>query len=107
MSFGCGRTPQQSFSAEVFVQIGPVNAVASARDFPIVALGGRGGQQAREPNKGHGDNPAVAQGYAPRLVAESDVKDPLIRRYRCRTRCQASRSRIRFESQSIGISRSS
>jgi len=43
----CGRAAEQAFGAEVFVEVGPVEAVASAGNFPVLALGGCGARFAR------------------------------------------------------------
>src|SRR5271165_2616303 len=73
-----GRATQQAFGAEVFVEVGPVKAIASARNLPVLALGGRGVEQARIPGERHSDNSAVAQGYAQRVGSESHVQYSLI-----------------------------
>jgi hypothetical protein len=44
-----GRIAKQSLSTQIFVEIGPVEAIAAASDLPIIALRGRGVQQARIP----------------------------------------------------------
>ena len=46
-SFRCRGAAQQTFSAEVFVEIRPVDTVAAAGNLPVVALRGRGIEQAR------------------------------------------------------------
>jgi hypothetical protein len=39
LALGRWRTAEQAFGAEVFIDIGPVNAVTSARAYPMVSLG--------------------------------------------------------------------
>jgi hypothetical protein len=50
--------------------LGPVDAVASARNLPVLALRGRGIKQARIPNERYGDYSAVAQENAECVVRE-------------------------------------
>ena len=52
---------QEAFGAKVFVEIGPVDAEASARDFPIAALSGSGVEQAWIPHQWHADHAAIPQ----------------------------------------------
>ncbi|HTC49918.1 MAG TPA: hypothetical protein VK722_21525 [Candidatus Aquilonibacter sp.] len=63
--------------------LGPVDAVASARNLPVLALRGRGIKQARIPNERYGDYSAVAQGNPECVVREMHVQHSLICRY-CR-----------------------
>jgi hypothetical protein len=72
------RAAQQAFGAEVFVEAGPVEAVASTGDLPIFALGGSGVEQAGIPHERHADNAAVAQGDAQGVVGELDSQHALV-----------------------------
>jgi len=38
LALGSGAAAEEAFRAEVFVDVGPVNAVATARRFPMVLL---------------------------------------------------------------------
>jgi len=55
------RAPQESLRAWVLVDIRPVNAVAAARDPPVLPLGGRGVEQAWIPSQRDRNGPAVPQ----------------------------------------------
>src|SRR5271170_3437365 len=88
MRFRRGRATKQAFSTQVFVDIGPVDAVAPARNLPVLALGGRSIEQVRVPDERHGDHAAIAQGNAERVVVECDVQHSLI----C-CRCRKTHSR--------------
>jgi len=66
---------------------GPMNSVATAGNFPVLALRGGGVEQARMPDERHGDDAAVAQAHADGVIRELDVQHALIRiamRRRCR-----------------------
>src|SRR4051812_19772236 len=85
VSFRRGRAAEQACSAKVFVDIGPVDAVASSRDFPIVALCGCGIEQARVPGEWHAEDASVAQRHAECIVIEFNIEYPFVSRYRRRT----------------------
>ena len=52
---------EQTLDTEVFVDFGPVNALAVTEQLPVSALGFRCGEQAREPDQGHTDSAAVGK----------------------------------------------
>ena len=45
--------PEQAFSAQVFIDIRPVDAISSATNFPIRPLFGRGSGEAGIPDRRH------------------------------------------------------
>ena len=47
---------EQTLDTEVFVDLGPVNALAVTEQLPVSALGLRRGEQARKPDQGHTDS---------------------------------------------------
>ena len=49
VGFWCRRAAQQAFGAEVFVEVRPVDAVASTGNLPVFALRGCGIEQPRIP----------------------------------------------------------
>src|ERR1700676_727720 len=82
-----GRASQQSFGAQILVDVGPMDSVAAAGNFPVLALRGCGVEQPWIPDERHGDDAAVAQAHADRVIGELDVQHALIRiatRRRCR-----------------------
>src|SRR5580658_220777 len=82
-----GRASQQSFGAQILVDVGPMNSVTAAGNFPVVALRGCGVEQPRIPDKRHGDDASVAQAHADGVLGELDVQHALVRtamRRRCR-----------------------
>ena len=52
---------EQTLDTEVFVDIGPMNALAVTEQLPVSALGLRRGEQARKPDQGHTDSTAVGK----------------------------------------------
>lgn len=117
----CGRASQQSFGAQVLVDIGPMNSVAAASNFPILALRGCGVEQSRIPDERHTDDAAVRAGYADGGVGELDVQHALIRDFhhpillfpatqsKCRSRlssgneCWRQRAAIQMSLVGIGL----
>jgi hypothetical protein len=63
-----GRAAEQTFGAEVFVQIGPVDAIPGAGDSPFLALLFGGVQQLWIPGKRHGDSAPILQGHGQRVA---------------------------------------
>ena len=79
---GSGRSPQQTFGADVFVDVGPMDAIAAAGNLPVAALLGGGMEQPGIPRKRDRDGAAVLQAYAQRVRIKADVCHSLICRYR-------------------------
>lgn len=52
---------EQTFDTEVFVDFGPVNALAVTEELPVSALGPGRGEEARKPDQGHTDSAAVGK----------------------------------------------
>jgi hypothetical protein len=55
-----------------------MNAITATGDLPILALRRSGIERAGIPDKWHGDDAAIAQRHAERILAEFDVQDTLI-----------------------------
>jgi hypothetical protein len=77
------RAAQQSFGAQVFVQVGPVNPISSASNLPIPALRRCGVKQARIPYQRHCDDAPIPQTHAERIGRGLHVQHSLIC-HRCR-----------------------
>jgi hypothetical protein len=84
----CPGSAKQAFRAQVFIDIRPMDAVASACDFPILALSMRSVQKARIPHKRNTDHAPISQRYTQRVVAERNVEHALICRSCRRTHSQ-------------------
>jgi hypothetical protein len=75
-----GRRPaEQAFRAQVLVNLGPMNAEATAGGAPVGALGRGGGEKARIPDKRHGDGTAVQEIDDKGVLGEPDVPDTFTR----------------------------
>src|SRR5208337_2834380 len=76
------RTPEEPLGAEILIDVRPVNAVAAARDAPVLPLGRGGVEQARIPGQRDRDGPPVPQGDAEGILGELHVGDTLVSRQR-------------------------
>src|SRR5437868_603457 len=74
--FRCRSAPQQSFSTQIFIHVGPVDAVTPAGNSPVLPLLRSGIEETRKPSQGHTDDTAVAQGHAEGILRELDVQHP-------------------------------
>src|SRR5208337_1081041 len=89
VSAGGGFTPSRTslLVRAYLVDVGPVNSVAAAGNFPVLALRGCGVEQPRIPDERRGDDATVAQADADGVVGELDVQHAFI--------CTAMRRRCR------------
>ena len=69
-------TTQESLNAEVFIDIRPMDAKASAGQLPVLTLCGRGVQEAGVPGQWHGDGASILQINGQLVVAAADINDP-------------------------------
>src|SRR5438093_6457383 len=71
----CGSATQQSFSAEVLINIRPVNAVPGSTDFPICTLLWRRVQKRWVPCKRDDNRSAIHQINRQRVFSKMNVLD--------------------------------
>ena len=74
----CRSAAQQTFRAQVFVNVGPMDAVAGAGDLPARQLLGRGIGKTRIPRERHGYGAPVHEIDTDRISIDSHVLDTLI-----------------------------
>jgi hypothetical protein len=55
------RSSKEALGAQVFVEVGPVNAISTARNFPVVELLRSGMEEPGVPGERDTDNSAVPQ----------------------------------------------
>jgi hypothetical protein len=73
---GCRSTPQEAFRAQIFVDVRPVNTVATAGHLPALPLLRHGAQQAGIPGKRHRYAAPIHQVYRQALVIHVNPADP-------------------------------
>jgi hypothetical protein len=76
------RTAQQAFGTQVFIEIGPMEAVAAAGDFPPVTLLWGSVQEPRIPSQRNNDGSAVHEIDGQTVRRAVDVRHAFIRRER-------------------------
>ena len=69
---------QQAFGAEVFIDVGPMDAVSTAGDFPVRALLRRCFGQPGIPRQGHGNTTAVHETDRQHILGYFDILYALI-----------------------------
>ena len=69
---GRGGASIESVSAEVFVQVGPMHAVAAADESVLAALFGSRGLESIRPMQRHAHDPTVGKGRNDGLIADLD-----------------------------------
>jgi hypothetical protein len=79
-SAGCGSAAQQAFGTQILVNVRPVNAIAAARRFPMLALLRGGRQESRIPSERHGYAASIHQVNGQTLVIDVDTANPDVRR---------------------------
>jgi hypothetical protein len=70
---------QEPLNAEVFINIRPMDAKASAGKFPVLTLRSRGVQEAGVPGQWYGDGASVLQINGQLVVAAANISDPFAR----------------------------
>ena len=68
-------TTQEPLNAEVFIDIWPMDAKATAGQFPVLTLRGRRMQEAGVPGQWYGDGASVLQINGQLVVAAADISD--------------------------------
>jgi len=66
-------TGEESVNADVFIKLGPMNAVAAPDEFPLCLLGGRSVSQARVPRDRHRYGAAICQVHDQRVLGHTDT----------------------------------
>src|SRR5260370_41750054 len=69
---------QQSFRAQIFIQVRPMNAVSAAGNLPIPKLLRRGVEKSRIPGQGHRDGASILQGNAERVIRKTHSSNPFV-----------------------------
>ena len=81
MRLVCGGSrgaAEEAFGGEVFVEVGPMDAVAGAGDLPVGSLGGRGVEESGVPGQGDGDAAAVGEVDDEGGLGKTDVFDAFV-----------------------------
>jgi len=58
-----GRATQETFAAEIFIQVRPVDPESTTDDLPVRSLLWRGSEEFRIPSEGYRDRAAVEKVY--------------------------------------------
>jgi hypothetical protein len=76
---GRRRPTQESFSAQIFIEIGPVDAITGAADLPIPALLRGSIEKPRVPSQGNDDCPPIEEVDGHGVISEMNVLHALAR----------------------------
>jgi hypothetical protein len=70
------RTPQDTCNAEIFIDIGPVDALTVPEELPVRPLRGRRVEQARKPGQRHADSSAIDQRHSQLILGYQNILRP-------------------------------
>ena len=69
MTLARSPTCEKALDADVFIQIRPMNSLASTDQSPVLQLRGSGMRKPREPRKWSHDGSSVREIYGERIIA--------------------------------------
>jgi hypothetical protein len=70
------RAPQKTCHAEIFIDIGPVDALAVTKELPIRPLRWRRVEQARKPDERYADSSAIDQRHGQLILGHKNILRP-------------------------------
>lgn len=73
---GSHRAPQETCHAEIFIDVGPVNALTITEELPVRPLRGRRVEQAREPDQRYTDSSAIDQSHCQLILGQQNILRP-------------------------------
>ena len=71
----CGNAVEQAVRAQIFVDVGPVNAVAVANQCPVRSLGWRRIGESPRPGEGNTDDPSIDEVGGNDFIGDFDAAD--------------------------------